>query len=114
METIKKHRISGVLNIAAADVNSATLILKEILKQWDSQFISKKSRVEYLNNFVGILKVISNTIDMNEKNIELDPIVKNVLDIIQTTRDSKDESLKKTAVGLCQNDIILQFMMRQK
>ncbi len=89
------------------------MILKEILKQWDSRFISTNSRVEYLNNFEGILNIISNKIDMNEKHDDLDPIIKKVIDIIQKCRDSKEESLQKAAAELCQNDIFLDFTMRQ-
>merc|ERR1712228_556927 len=78
-----KHRISGVLNkFVATDINSATVILKEILKHWDSKYISAKSRVDYLNNLGGILSIIANTMDMSKKNESLDPLVNKVLDII--------------------------------
>lgn len=109
----KKQRISGILNkFAATDITSATVILKEILKQWDSKFISTNSRLEYLKNFVEILKVFANTMDINKKNEELDPMIKQVLNIMQTCRDSKEESLRNIAGELCQDDIILQFMVR--
>eukprot|EP01084_Bolivina_argentea_P305363 527528_1 len=112
-KTNKKQRLSGVLTkFAATDAKSAIIILKQILKQWKSQFISKNSRVEYLKNFEQILSVIGNSMDVNTKNDELDPIIKQVVDIIQKCRDDNDNSIRNTAAELCQNDIILQFMMR--
>eukprot|EP01084_Bolivina_argentea_P230697 389173_1 len=47
-----KQRISGVLTkFASQDINTSLVILKEILKQWDSAFISNNSRIEHLRNF---------------------------------------------------------------
>merc|ERR1712013_313897 len=108
-----KQRLSGVFTkFVATDVNSATVILKEILKQFDKEFLPTSSRIGYLKDFVEILRVIAEG-DIDEENADLNSIINRVLDIIQKARNDKDESLKKAATEISQEDVILQFMMRK-
>eukprot|EP00484_Ammonia_sp_Unknown_P024722 CAMPEP_0197031066 /NCGR_PEP_ID=MMETSP1384-20130603/10173_1 /TAXON_ID=29189 /ORGANISM="Ammonia sp." /LENGTH=534 /DNA_ID=CAMNT_0042460543 /DNA_START=147 /DNA_END=1751 /DNA_ORIENTATION=+ len=109
----KKQRISGMLTkFAANDINSASMILKEMLKQWDSQFISTNSRVDLLKNCVDILKVIGNTMDSSTKNEDLDASIKKLMEIIRSSRDSQDSAIASVASELYDEDIVLQFMMQ--
>lgn len=110
----KYGRISGLLTkFVTTDIRMATVILKEIISHWDSQFISTKSRVDYLRRFDQTLKLVAHTTDLQE-NSELDPLINRVLDIIEASTESDSMIIRETAVEMRDQEVVKLFMNRRQ
>lgn len=112
------ERLNGMLTaMVAKDIKSATVVLPDILKQWESKFLTESTRMEYLLQFVQILKVMESQMDFSgiyddAKVNDIQSIVKQMVICIQECKENKEygQSITETAKLCLQDPIVVKFL----